>query len=175
VSKAAAAYLPKFLLAIGCLVTLSCTDAPRSVPTIQTASSHGQYSRTRGGPPRDLSEDEQEGGHTLKRHVGRTDAELRDRLKHEPNISAASTYTDRTTAEFAVGESIRQNQDRVQRWLDRPGRHPNLVLDYRADQPIGRTMNRGDSNSIPCSNAVVVLKWAGSRHYYVLTSYPECR
>src|SRR5689334_2318109 len=47
----------------------------------------------------DLSADEAMGGHTLQRHVGRTDAELRARLDREPQISSASTYTDRATAE----------------------------------------------------------------------------
>ena len=64
---------------------------------------------------------------------------------------------------------------RIQRWLQRSGGHPNLVLDYHSDQQIGRVLNRGESHSIPCSNAVVVLKWAGPNRYYVLTSYPECR
>jgi hypothetical protein len=51
-------------------------------------------------PRRDLSVDEDMGGHTLARHVGKTDAELRERLRREPNISTASTYTDRA----AVGQ-----------------------------------------------------------------------
>src|SRR5262245_3894317 len=50
-------------------------------------------------PTRDLSLDESMGGHTLSRHVGKSDAELRDRLRREKQISAASTYTDRETAE----------------------------------------------------------------------------
>src|SRR4051794_5666599 len=63
----------------------------------------------RGGlivEPRDLSIDESRGGHTLARHVGRTDAELRQRLIDEPNISAASTYTSRATAELTVARAL---------------------------------------------------------------------
>ena len=102
------------------------------------------------------------GGHTLQRHIGRTDAELEKRLERERHISAASTYTDRATAEHVVAEDIRQNQGRIQRWLQRSGGHPNLVLDYHGDEQIGRVLNRGESHSVPCSNAVVVLKWAES-------------
>ena len=47
---------------------------------------------------RDLDSDEQRGGHTLRRHVGRSDSELHDRLQRESRIHAASTYTDRETA-----------------------------------------------------------------------------
>jgi len=126
------------------------------------------------GPARDLTQDEAAGGHVLRKHVGRTDDELHERLEHERNISGASTYTDRATAEHAIGAAIAQSQDRIQRWLNRSGGHPNLVLDYDSGQPLGRTLNRGDSQSRPCSHAVVVLRYAAPS-YYVLTSYPECR
>lgn len=130
---------------------------------------------------RDLSQDDLLGGHTLKRHVGKTDQELRDRLEHE-RISAASTYNDRATAERTVAAALRQNQDKVHDWLSKPGRHPNLVLDYDSDQPIGRTLRRGESASASCSHALVVLSHIESAgatlppdsSYYVLTSYPQC-
>jgi Bacterial CdiA-CT RNAse A domain len=128
------------------------------------------------GPSRDLSRDEAEGGHTLRKHVGRTDDELRERLRLEPRITAASTWNDRETAESAVGSALDQNRDKIEGWLNRQGGHPNLVVDYHSDpaHPIGRTLRRGGSQPKPCSHAVIVLKWAGSNRYYVLTSYPEC-
>lgn len=127
-------------------------------------------------PRHDLTQDEESGGHTLRRHVARTDDQLRERLEREPNIAAASTYTDRETAERVVGLVLDQNRDKIPRWLSRPGGHPNLVLDYSGDpaQPIGRTLRR-EGRLQPCSHAVVILKWNGPSEYYVLTSYPECR
>ncbi len=127
------------------------------------------------GPTRDLSQDEAAGGHILRKHVGQTDEQLRQRLEREPRITGASTYTDRPAAEQAVGAAIAASQDRIQRWLSRPGGHPNLVLDYDSEVPIGRTINRGENQSRPCAHALVVLKYAGPKDYYVLTSYPECR
>jgi len=47
--------------------------------------------------------------------VGRTDSQLLDRLAREPRISAASTYTDRATAELVVGLALERG-----RWNDRP-------------------------------------------------------
>lgn len=138
------------------------------------AAARPAEARLGGGPSRDLSQDEAAGGHILRKHVGRTDDELRERLERERNISGASTYTDRPTAERAVGTAIAQSQARIERWL-RPGGHPNLVLDYDSPEPIGRTINRGEDHSHPCSHALVVLKYAGPSDYYVLTSYPECR
>jgi hypothetical protein len=138
------------------------------------AGSSQTESRAWPGEARDLSRDEAAGGHVLRKHVDRTDDELRDRLEREPHIAAASTYTDRATAEHAIGAAIAESQDRIQSWLNRSGARPNLVLDYDASQPIGRTIHRGEKQSRPCSKAVVVLKYAVAG-YYVLTSYPECR
>jgi hypothetical protein len=126
------------------------------------------------GPSRDLDQDEQAGGHILRKHVGQSEEDLRRRLRREENITGASTYTDRRTAEHVVGAALAQSQDQIQRWL-RQDRHPNLVLDYDGTQAIGRTMNRGEVHSRPCTHALVVLKYAGANGYYVLTSYPECR
>ncbi len=124
----------------------------------------------------DLSVDEQRGGHTLARHVGRTDAELLERLARERGISAASTYSDRAAAESTVARALAQNATRVQSWLSRTGPHPNLALDYHgAGIVIGRSLARGRQTSVPCDNAIVVLRWSGGSDYYVLTSYPEAR
>jgi hypothetical protein len=159
-------------------VAISCQRPPSSENAgAAPATAQGRTDALAGtweGPPRDLSQDEAAGGHVLRKHVGRTDDELRERLEHERNISGASSYTDRSVAEHVIGAAIAKSQDRIQRWQNRPGGHPNLVLDYDASQPIGRTLNRGDRQSRPCSHAIVVLKYAAPS-YYVLTSYPECR
>jgi hypothetical protein len=163
---------------LGCFSTLllggvlsACQRAP------QTNSDHEDRARDVHGVARDLSQDEAAGGHTLRRHVGRTNRELRDRLNHEPDISAASSYTEREIAEHVVGTVLQEAQPRIERWLNRPGGHPNLVLEYRGDpsHPIGTTLDRGERVARPCSDAVVVLRWDGDRRYHVLTSYPECR
>ena len=123
----------------------------------------------------DLERDEARGGHTIARHVGRTDEQLRERLKREQRISAASTYTDRTTAERVVGRTLAREKARLQTWLARQGPRPNLALDYRGDrnEPVGRSLTRRNPQPVVCSDAVVVLRWDGSRGFIVLTSYPE--
>lgn len=123
----------------------------------------------------DLGRDEQRGGHTLDKHVGRTDEELRERLDRERDISAASTWTDRTAAEETVAAALRRNQDKVNRWNDRGFPRPNLALHFDAGRPIGRTMHHNESSSEPCSGAVVVLKADRDGGFFVLTTYPEDR
>ncbi|MBK8597433.1 MAG: hypothetical protein IPP07_30980 [Holophagales bacterium] len=123
----------------------------------------------------DLARDEKRGGHTLSRHVGLSDADLRERLKRDQRISAASTYTDRPTAEEAVTSAIRANRKRVDAWVSRQGSRANLVLDWTGSgKVLGRSLRRGDKAPAPCTRALVVLKWnAETEIYYVLTSYPE--
>lgn len=122
---------------------------------------------------RDLDADERRGGHTLKRHVGRSDSELHDRLARESHIHAASTYTDREAAEAAVGQALRNNLSEVNRWLA-SGRMTNLALQEDIGHPVGRTLSRDRTGAVPCSHVTVVLKRVDADSYYVLTSYPEC-
>lgn len=125
--------------------------------------------------PHDLSVDEAQGGHTLSRHVGRSDADLQERLQREGNISAASTYTDRATAEQVVGSTLEHNS-RIESWMNRGDRRPNLALDYHGDssKPIGRCLQRGSGVAVPAYDAIVVLKASRDGGFYVLTTYPEC-
>lgn len=125
--------------------------------------------------PRDLRHDERRGGHTLSRHVGLTDAQLRERLRRDRRISAASTYTDRATAESAVAAAIAASRKRVDRWEQRQGSRANLVIDWPGDgRVLGRSLRKGDRAPVPCTRALVILKWdETSEIFYVLTSYPE--
>lgn len=141
-----------------------------------------------GAPPRDgsavvdghdLRRDEALGGHTLERHVGRSDSQLAERLRREPQIAAASTYPDVATASRVVALALAASRDRVDVWARRIGARPNLVLNYyapRAGPPLGRSLRRGDRVPRDCDRAIVVLRWhARQQRWYVLTSYPDVR
>ncbi|MFN8007766.1 MAG: RNase A-like domain-containing protein [Terriglobia bacterium] len=122
----------------------------------------------------DLEADEQRGGHTVRKHVGRTDSELVKRLDQEHEISAASTWTDLETAEETVAEALNEGHSKIERWNERGDRRPNLALHYNAGRVIGRSLVRGASQSESCTDAVVVLKPAGNG-FFVLTTYPEVK
>jgi len=123
----------------------------------------------------DLGRDEERGGHTLGRHVARTDDELRERLARERNISAASTWTDRETAEAVVALVLSAERGRVDSWTRRGFPRANLALHYDAGRVIGRSLRRGDARTVECSSAVIVLRADGPQSFYVLTTYPEAR
>lgn len=127
---------------------------------------------------RDLEQDEARGGHTIARHVGKSDADLRARLARERRISAASTYTDLATAERVVSAAIVSGQARIARWVARDGNRPNLAIDFAGvpGDVIGRSIAQGDETAQACHDAVVVLRWdARANDWFVLTSYPEVR
>jgi hypothetical protein len=150
------------------------SPAPNSAP-----ESGGESRNAAPSVPRvdryDLQRDEERGGHTLERHVGRTDNELRERLRRERNISAASTWTDRETAEATVAAALRAERGRVERWMQRGYPRANLALHYDAGRPIGRSLNRGEDQTVECTSAVIVLRADGPNTFYVLTTYPEAR
>jgi hypothetical protein len=123
----------------------------------------------------DLARDEGRGGHTLDKHVGRSDGELRERLDREPNISAASTWSNREVAEETVAQALRAEQNRIARWEERGYRRSNLALHFDAGREIGRSMRHGNDRSSPCTQAVIVLKADGPDNFFVLTAYPEDR
>ena len=151
----------------------SATRTPGGATATRPAAT---FTRTPAGASdirRNLEADEARGGHTLSRHVDKSDDELRDRLRREPDISAASTYTDPDTAERTVGQAIRDERTKVTSW-EKSTSHPNLVLRVTMPYTVGRSIRQGSSAAKDVKSAVVVLKWSG-QGWYVLTSYPEDR
>lgn len=162
---------------VSALVATGCRQpekVPASIVASVPAQAPPQVSKP-AIPRRDLSIDESMGGHTLSRHVGKSDAELRERLKRERQISAASTYTDRDAAERAAGAALASGGDELAAWQKRSGRRPNLVLHFTdPEHPLGRSLSRGQRSPVPASSALVVLRWdERANRFYVLTSYPE--
>jgi hypothetical protein len=145
----------------------------RNQPRVTNAVSPSAAETGEAGARYDLGRDEQLGGHTLERHVGRSDQQLIERLEREPEISAASTYKDREIAEKTVAATLGRERDRIESWLNRPGSHRNLALQFHANEVLGRSIRRGESSPEPSYDAAIVLRWDGDHHFYVLTTYPE--
>jgi len=164
------------VFAVLCVLGPGCSQPPSS----GSSSERPRESARSEQPPAsrderyDLSRDEDRGGHTLSKHVGRTDDELRGRLYRERDISAASTWADRAAAEETVAAALRANRDKIENWERRGNRRPNLALHFAAGRVIGRSLMRGDEKVVPCTQAIVVLRADGDG-FFVLTSYPEAR
>jgi Bacterial CdiA-CT RNAse A domain len=161
-----------FCCAVGLLA--GCQQPPASTPS-SNHQTQDRPSTIARADRYDLSRDEQRGGHTLQRHIDRSAAQLQSRLEEEPNISAASTWTDRETAEVTIAEALHTERARIDRWVRRGYPRANLALHYDARRVIGSSIRRGERQSENCTNAVIVLRAAGPDNFYVLTAYPEAR
>ncbi len=107
--------------------------------------------------------------------MARTDEELRERLRREGNISAASTWTNRETAEETIAEALRSERRRIESWMRRGYPRANLALHYEARRDTGRSLRQGETEAVRCYDAVIVLRADGPDTFYVLTAYPEAR
>jgi len=172
--------LRSLLLFVFAAMGLVCSPGCRqAAPPTKSPESLAEQSVSESPAPDgnryDLAKDEARGGHTLSKHVGRTDDDLQERLLREPNITAASTWTDRATAESVIGEALRAECRRLESWMRRGYPRANLALHYDAGRPIGRSLRRGEDRVVNATQAVIVLRADGLDSFYVLTAYPETR
>ncbi len=121
-----------------------------------------------------LNSHEARGGHLIDRHIGKTDAELLQRLQRDPRIRASSTFTDRATAERVANEVLSnpQNIVEINRWLNNPSSRRTLPLNYNGNAIIGRVIDRGSNSASDAENAVIVLK-KDNQGSFIITGYPE--
>jgi hypothetical protein len=76
-------------------------------------------------------------GHTLDKHVGKTDEQLLQRMRDEskangePKIPAASTYADVEDAQRFTQYCLRDNSDDIDRWL--AGDPPDMSITVKTD------------------------------------------
>ncbi|MER5995587.1 RNase A-like domain-containing protein [Streptomyces viridosporus] len=96
------------------------------------------------------------GGHTLDRHVGKTDEQLAQRLRDQgtaptqawphgkPSIAAASTFTSAERAQKLTQYNIDQNSAVIREWLGRPPKAENndLKLPVYTTAPNGEYSGR---------------------------------
>ncbi len=118
-----------------------------------------------------LREQERLGGHTIERHVGKSDAYLRERLRRS-SIRAASTYYDGNQAGQVILNAINANRSGISNWKSSGG--SRYVLRYSHGRTLGKVLERGQTKTSSSSRITVVLQKRSSapNGYYVLTSYP---
>ena len=96
------------------------------------------------------------GGHTLSTHVGRTDAQLRNRLR-STNRGEVSTFTSAPMASGVLTAATRENASLINRWLSNGGVGPLRITYTSPDIPIGRVMSSGNLTSRDAYSAVFYL------------------
>jgi hypothetical protein len=97
-----------------------------------------------------------DGGHTLAKHVGKSEQFLRNRLALEPRITAASTFYDRQSAESALSAFMEANAPKITRWLQ--GGDSEVVLRGRAAHPLGIVISRVPTRPVEATGIRLVLR-----------------
>jgi hypothetical protein len=89
-----------------------------------------------------LATEEAAGGHTIARHVGRTEEQLRARLLQEPRIPAATTFRALREAERVVGEALRANKEAIKVWAKTATAGQTKAFTHDAGRIIGQGVVR---------------------------------
>ncbi|MGP4088765.1 RNase A-like domain-containing protein [Streptomyces sp. KR55] len=137
------------------------------------------------------------GGHSVDKHVGKTDEQLAQRLRDQQVVRpdgsvrplAASSFTDLASAQRLTQTTLDDidNAEKIERWLDRleqepvPNERSTLTLDKTFSEVTGRTMTRTayDAHGLQTQatdahgvNVVLRYKRGIDPPFIVLTSMP---
>ncbi len=150
-------------------------------PVLPAGGSYGE--RVPLVPGGGLRAHEDQGGHTLERHISEgIEADLvrvERRFAGNPKIKWASYYTDRAVAEAATDLAIAANTPEIEAWLADPrhsqGTLGTLELTARLPGSVGYSFARNNPTPVTTDKVTVVLRWKpdSSLGYYILTSYPN--
>lgn len=114
------------------------------------------------------------GGHTLLRHVGKTEAELRARLLTDTGIPVASSFKSLEVAERVLYQGLRANKTSIESWARSGAPGARRAFSYVASEFVGHGVVRTSGQLVQMKKITIVLKmeqYAG-KLYYILTAYP---
>jgi hypothetical protein len=115
------------------------------------------------------------GGHTIAKHVGKTETELRARLVVEPERLAVSSFESLRDAERILHRALRANKGAIETWAQSARPRETRSFAYAANEVAGTVLVRATNRVHRVSKVRVVLKLQdyNGRLYYILTAFPE--
>ncbi len=149
---------------------------------------------------RNLQSHENLGGHTIAKHVSKSETWLRNRCKSEKYLITASTFSSLSDAESILADMIKDNRSLVQDYAS--GRNSNGAISEQEswwERPLGYgsainckllnkkktytinlrgkkipiTVELDDINYLPSATGVLRKKSTASGGWFLLTSYPS--
>ncbi|MGS1056666.1 RNase A-like domain-containing protein [Burkholderia glumae] len=113
------------------------------------------------------------GEHTIERHVGKSEAWLRDRLAREPKLEIASSFRNMNAAEWAISEVLQKHSARVSAWAQSTSGSNRLQLVGETGRNVGYGLIRETGKMIELSKSQVFLKkeFYNGMPYYIITAY----
>ena len=124
------------------------------------------------------------GGHTIRKHIGHSESEMRDKIKRglqsgslNPFSGATSSFYNLNIAEQALSQAIKANRGRIRIWAkstsaDRAESY--LELRYTHSRPVGHIITVQSGKMIETNKIEFVLlkKQYNNKPYYILTAFP---
>lgn len=113
------------------------------------------------------------GGHTIAKHVGRTEQQLRARLAAEPQRKIVSTFTDLKVAEECISKVMRLNAARIKTWAQTGASSKPLQVVEDVGKVAGFGVIRVSGQVVQLRKVQLALKLQSynGMPYYVLTAY----
>ncbi|MFG2718125.1 RNase A-like domain-containing protein [Streptomyces sp. NPDC048416] len=101
------------------------------------------------------------GGHTIDKHVGKTDDQLLQRLRDQangsgvPKIPAASTFPDMSSAQKYTQYCIRENSARIDTWLS--GHPPTPPAQVFTVSEVRQTASQSPYAAVPVTGSTSIV------------------
>ena len=116
------------------------------------------------------------GGHTIREHVGKTEAELFERFVRKPSLPKTSSFHNLDIAERAISATIRANAREIAAWSRSAaavGSKP-MKLEHNVGSVVGIGVQRGSTTVSQLSSVRVLLNMRSynGMPYYILTAHP---
>jgi hypothetical protein len=120
---------------------------------------------------------EKAGGHTLKKHVGNSTNKITTRASRD-KIKRASCFTNKRTAINAVKENLRNNADKIAKWLQSSLADDQKAFDWGHAYGVGEGILQGKKNityGLKTSKIVLEPDATLELGFKIITAFPVCR
>lgn len=119
----------------------------------------------------DLRDHERLGGHTIARHVGKSDAQLRRRLRRDRHLKYASSFSSLGAANSNVSRCLAQAEPRINAWLR--GTAASRGFTTWHDRVTGRTaFASGQVHNVTGLRMILIRDDSYSNGYRIFTAFP---
>ncbi|QKJ86307.1 hypothetical protein PMPD1_1348 [Paramixta manurensis] len=115
------------------------------------------------------------GGHTIAKHVGKSDKELIARFETERRIPVSSSFSNLRIAEDAISKAIQRNRDTIRNALSAQSPGTRLTIKYPTGEVIGYGFKRGSTQKLYLKQVrlTIVIEQFHGKPYYILTAFPD--
>lgn len=123
-------------------------------------------------PRQNIQTHESAGGHTIEKHVGKSEAKLRERLAKDVDLVDASSFYNEAIANRAQMNFVAQHKQEIAEWL-KSGSY-KFTGEIEMSQAVGKVIGRGKHSAPVETNKAffVLLRNNSPLGWYVRTSFP---